>query len=229
MILSIHQPAYLPWLGYLDRIARSDRFVFLDTVQFEKNSFTNRNRIKTAAGPLWLTVPVLHGGHLSGTLRDTRIDVSRHWVAKHLRSIEMAYRKAPRFAVCFPRLAALYEVRHERLADLCWAQLRFWLDEFGIRTPVLRASELAVEGRGSALVLAICRRLGATEYLAGPLGRNYLAEADFHAARVRVRYHDYESPRYPQLHGEFVPALAALDHWFNCPGPPEGVFPWSDR
>src|SRR5215470_5119272 len=98
MVLTIHQPAYLPWLGYFDRIAQSDAFIFLDNVQFERNSFTNRNRIKTANGPIWLTVPVRLNGHLDQTILATEIDERRDWRRKHLRAIEQNYRRAPCFA-----------------------------------------------------------------------------------------------------------------------------------
>lgn len=95
MILSIHQPAYLPWLGYFDRIARSDKFVYLDNVQFERNSFINRNRIKTANGPIWLTIPVRLKEHFNKTIADIEIDARQNWKRKHLRSIEQNYRHAP--------------------------------------------------------------------------------------------------------------------------------------
>jgi len=216
MIVSIHQPAYLPWLGYFDRIAASDVFVFLDTVQFEKNSFTNRNRIKTAKGPIWLTVPVRLHDHLEKTLIEIEIDNAQNWKKKHLRSIEQNYRRAPFFAKNFDRLAATYLPEENRLAELCYNQLKFWLDEFEIGTRIVRASELPVQGSKSDLVLALCRRLGATTYLSGPLGRGYLAEDKFLAADIEVRYHEYKHPEYPQLFEEFIPAMAVVDYWMNC-------------
>lgn len=215
-IISVHQPAYLPWLGYLARIAASDVFVFLDTVQFEKNSFTNRNRIKTANGLLWLTVPVLQQGHSSKRLVDIEIDNRQDWRRKHLRSIEQNYRRAPRFAECFPRLVDLYKTEDGRLAELCFRQLRFWLDELNITTPVVRASELPVVGQKSDLVLALCRHLGASTYLSGPLGRDYLDEQDFSSAGIRLTYQDYVHPEYTQLYGAFAPSMAVIDYWMNC-------------
>jgi WbqC-like protein family len=216
MVLTIHQPAYLPWLGYLDRIAQSDAFIFLDNVQFERNSFTNRNRIKTANGPIWLTVPVRLNGHLDQTILATEIDERRDWRRKHLRAIEQNYCRAPCFARNFERLRATYAPTVSRLAELCFDQLRFWLTEFGINTRVVRASELPVTGRKSDLILALCRHVGATTYLSGSLGRGYLQEERFARAGVDVRYHDYVHPRYPQLYGDFLPSLAALDYWMNC-------------
>jgi hypothetical protein len=156
MVVTIHQPAYLPWLGYLDRIARSDLFIFLDSVQFERNSFTNRNRIKTADGPLGLTVPVRLRDHLNTTIADVEIDEQRDWRRKHLSSIAQSYRHAPGFSSRYERLAAVYASDTSRLAELCFDQLRFWLAELDIATRVVRASELPVEGRNSELLLALC-------------------------------------------------------------------------
>lgn len=216
MIVSIHQPAHLPWLGYFDRIASSDVFVFLDNVQFEKNSFTNRNRIKTPSGPLWLTIPVVTHGHRQN-LFDIRIDEKQPWQKKQLRSIAQNYRNALCFDDRMAKLEALYDRPAEGLAEFCHRQLLFWLKELGISTPVVRASELTVQGHKSDLVLALCQHLGATTYLSGPLGRNYLQEDDFERAGIAVRYHQYAHPTYPQLHGEFVPQLAIADYWLNCP------------
>jgi hypothetical protein len=216
MVVSIHQPAYLPWLGYLARIAASDAHVFLDTVQYEKRSFTSRNRIKTTRGPLWLSVPTRVRGHRDRTLMDMEIDGTQDWRRRHLRAIAHSYRQAPRFAERFPRLASLFDVPEERLAELCFQQLAFWLGEFQIRSRVLRASDLRVTGRKSDLMLAICQHVGATTYLSGPLGRNYLDEPAFAAAGIRVEYHDYIHPRYAQLHGEFVADLSVVDYWLNA-------------
>jgi hypothetical protein len=215
LIVSIHQPAYLPWLGYFARIAASDVFVYLDTVQFEKNSFTNRNRIKTANGPIWLTVPVLQRGHLMKRLTEIEVDWHQDWRRKHLRSIEQSYGKAPLFERCFPHLIHLYEPADPLLAELCFRHLCFWLHELNITTRVVRASELGVDGQNSGLVLDLCKHLGATSYLSGPLGRGYLKEEDFAAANIRLTYQEFTHPQYPQLHGAFQPAMAVLDYWLN--------------
>jgi hypothetical protein len=216
VILAAHQPAYLPWLGYLDKIARADVFVFMDTVQFEKNSFINRNQIKTPQGPQWLTVPVRTRGHMSATLRSTEIDDAQRWRDKHLRSIEVNYRRAPHFAHGFPQLQELLSPAESSLAELCWRHTQFWLREFGIDTRVVRASELPVTGAKSELVLGYCRHFGAGHYISGVLGRDYLVASDFAAAGVRLEFQEYQHPTYPQLWGEFVPRLSLIDAWLNC-------------
>lgn len=219
MIVSIHQPAYLPWLGYFDKIARSDTHVFLDNVQFEKRGFTHRNRIKTPQGALWLTIPVHSHGHRESDMGAMAMANDTDWRGKHLRSIAQNYRKAPCFAARFPRLEQLFaETREEsRLAELCFRQLRFWLDEFGITTCIVKASQLSAGGRKSDLMLAQCRELGADTYLSGTLGRNYLQEDSFLAEGMNVHYQDYAHPVYSQLHGGFLPAMSIVDYWFNCP------------
>jgi WbqC-like protein family len=216
MIVSIHQPAYLPWLGYFDRIAASDLFIFLDVVQFEKNSYINRNRIKTVRGPIWLTVPVLLRGHKTKTLTEIEIDERGNWRRKHLRSIEQNYRQTPGFTKKFKLLEAQFPSL-SKLTEFCFEQLKFWLVELQIKTKVLRASELPASGAKSDLVLSLCTLVGATTYLSGPLGRGYLNEHQFLDAGIGIRYHNYKHPKYSQLYGEFIPAMAIVDYWMNCP------------
>lgn len=215
MILSAHQPAYLPWLGYFDKIARADVFVYLDTVQFEKNSYINRNQIKTPQGALWLTIPVKTKGHTKGSLRTTEIDDCQPWRTKHLKSIEMNYRKAPNFNECFPKIEALLTIPESNLANYCFYQLRFWLNELGIDTRVVRSSELPIVSSKSDLVFDLCKYLDAQSYLSGTLGRDYLIDEDFSKAGIAIEYQSFKSPVYPQLWGAFIPNLGILDWWMN--------------
>ena len=214
-VVSAHQPAYLPWLGYFDKIARSDVFVFMDTVQFEKNSFTNRNRIKTDRGPLWLTVPVKAAGHLSSTMLDVEVDENQKWREKHLKSIAQYYRKAPFYGVWFPRLEALYAQADSSLPELCFRHLTFWLEHLGISTRVMRLRDLPVDGKKSDLVLNLCRHFEADHYISGALGRGYLNLESFSAAAITVEFQDFVHPTYPQLNGEFLPNLAVVDAVMN--------------
>lgn len=216
MILTAHQPAYLPWLGYLDKIARADVFIYLDTVQFEKNSFINRNRIKTPQGSQWLTIPVKTKGHLSSTLGETEVDEAQPWRAKHMKSIAANYGRAAHFKSCYPRLEDLIARSSDRLADLCWEHLKFWLSEFGVKTRLVRSSECGSTGAKSDLVLDLCKRFGAARYISGSLGREYLVESDFRAAGISIEYQDYVHPVYPQLWGDFLANMSVVDLWLNC-------------
>jgi hypothetical protein len=216
LIVSINQPAYLAWLGYYHRISVADLHIELDHVQFEKNSFSNRNRLRTATGWCWLTVPVRTGGRF-GALPIDAVEIAEdgRWATKHWRTIEQNYRAAPHFAEHRSFFERLYATPWLRLVALVRAIDDYLLEALGIRTPRRRSSELAVGGRKDDLLLALCREVGATTYLSGPLGRNYLDEAKFAAAGIAVRYHDYAHPVYTQVQGGFEPAMAAIDLLFN--------------
>jgi len=208
--VAIHQPHYLPWLGYLAKWAAADLFVFLDTVQYEKNGWQNRNRIKTAAGPRWLTVPV--HARLGTPILEVAIDTAQPWGARHLRAIEDAYARAPYLAAHRPALQQLYAGAWERLAPLAVATAEWLGRAVGIRTPARLASSLGVaEREPSARLVALCRAVGADTYLAGRDGARYMDRQRFEAAGIRVLYQEYTHPEYPQLHGEFAPFLSGLD------------------
>lgn len=221
MKVSIHQPQYWPWVPYLDKIAASDAFVVLDSVDFQKNGLQNRNQIKNAAGALWLTVPVRQ--KLGQRLVDVEIDGSA-WKRKHWATIEQNYRRAPHFARYEPELKALYDAPWERLVDLNLRVLELLRGWLGIGTKILRSSEMKATGSASELVLALCREAGATTYLSGTGAKAYLDEAAFKAAGIDVVWQASAPARtYQQQHpaAGFVPGLSALDALLNCG--PDGV------
>jgi hypothetical protein len=215
MILSAHQPAYLPWMGYFDKIMKSDIFVFLDMVQFEKNSFINRNKIKTPQGPTWLTVPVKLKGHLKLTLMEIIIDSKYNWQRNHLKSIYLNYKKAPRYEECYFKIEELYQKEYEFISELCWDQLRFWLKEIGIETKLVRSSELPIISKKSDLIFDLCRYFQADHYISGALGKNYLEEDRFNRADITIEYQDYQHPVYHQLWGDFIPYMGVIDFIMN--------------
>lgn len=222
MLVSIHQPAYLPWMGYIDKIARSDVFIYLDTVQFQKGSFQNRNRILTANGPQWLTVPVETKGKLFDVpLKDLPIAAKQNWQRKHAAAIVQAYGKAPEFARLWPELVPYYSQPWDRLSDLCFAMLQTLLRLTGITsTRIIKASEMGtIEGQKGDLVLSLCQAVGATSYLSGSLGRDYVDLDDFATAGIDVRFQDYAHPVYPQKQDGFTPAMGLVDLLFNVPDP----------
>jgi hypothetical protein len=217
MIVSINQPAYLPWLGYFHRIAVSDTHIVLDHVQFEKNSFTNRNKIRTLEGWCWLTVPVMTAGKF-GCLPINEIEITneKKWAAKHWQSLRFNYAKAPFFAQHAAYFEDVYARPWRKLADLAGEITAYLLNAFDIKTPLHFSSRMKVSGKRDELVLNLCRELGATVYLSGPLGRNYLREDLFQSAGIAVRYDDYHHPTYRQVHPGFEPYMAALDLLFNA-------------
>jgi WbqC-like protein family len=217
MIVSINQPAYLPWLGYFHRIAVSDTHIVLDHVQFEKNSFTNRNKIRTLEGWCWLTVPVMTAGKF-GHLPINEIEIvnEKKWAAKHWQSLRLNYAKAAFFAQHAAYFEDVYARPWRKLADLAGEITAYLLKAFDIKTALHFSSRIKASGKKDELVLNLCRELGATVYLSGPLGRNYLREDLFRNAGITVRYDDYHHPTYQQVHPGFEPYMAALDLLFNA-------------
>lgn len=210
MRLAIHQPQYLPWLGYLAKWAAADTFVFLDTVQYEKNGWQNRNRIKTAAGPRWLTVPV--HARLGTPIGAVGVDAAQPWPERHLRAIEDAYARAPHLARHRDALRTLYAGAWPRLAPLAVATAEWLARSAGIATPARLASTLEVRASDpTERLIAICRAVGADTYLAGRDGAKYMDRNAFARSGITVLYQDYKHPEYAQLHGEFAPFLSGLD------------------
>jgi hypothetical protein len=217
MIVSINQPAYLPWLGYFHRIAVSDLHIVLDHVQFEKNSFTNRNKIRTSDGWCWLTVPVKTSGRF-GDLAIDQVEISteRRWAEKHWNSIRLNYSKASYFREHADFFEAIFSHSWERLNPLLREVTTYLLNGFGIHTKIMLSSEIGVLGRKSELVLELCRKVGATSYLSGSLGRDYLDESAFQQAGIAVAYQDYHHPTYKQAYPNFEPYMGAIDLLLNC-------------
>ncbi|HEX6504197.1 MAG TPA: WbqC family protein [Terriglobales bacterium] len=216
MIVSIHQPAYLPWLGYFDRLVASDAHVVLDHVQFEKNSFINRNKIRTRQGWGWLTLPIRTAGRF-GDLPINQVEIANEtpWASKHWTALRMNYGKSPFFPEHADFFRTIYERRWNKLVDLTREITDYVVEAFRITTPRYFSSELNVGGKKDELVLNICRQLGAKVYLSGPMGRNYLREEMFQDAGIAIRYHDYSHPTYPQTYPGFEPYMAAVDLLFN--------------
>jgi hypothetical protein len=216
MIVTIHQPEHLPWLGFFHKMRRADRFVILDNVQYRTNYFQNRNRVLGANGPFWLTVPVRSRGHVATSIADIVIDGSQAWGERHRKSLEACYGRHPHFRRYADVLRTILESPWQRLADLNLAIIEAFRSALDIGTPMVRASELGVEGRGSELLLAICERMGAATYLSGPSGRDYLDESLFANRGIAVQYHEFHHPVYPQRGAnEFVSHLTALDALAN--------------
>jgi hypothetical protein len=222
MIVSIHQPHFLPWLGYLDRMRRCDLFVLLDHVQFERQNYQNRVRIKTGQGPQWLVVPLVRGSQ-SDTICEKRVDNlarGRHrWGRRVYLTLEHAYRGAPGFAALAPRLKAIFDSEWERLVDLDLALLELLRDALGIDTPLVRSSELDVTGHRSDLVLSVCRAVGASVFLGGiGQSKHYLDTEALRRAGIDVAWQSFAHPRYHQhpRARDFVEGLSAIDLLANC-------------
>jgi len=216
MIVTIHQPSYLPWIPFLEKGLRSDVYVMLDNVQFEKNSETNRNRIKTGQGTTWLTVPISRQSHT--LICEVQIpEAHAGWRRKHRRTIEENYRKAPHFDVVAPPLFNLLDRNWESLSPLNLAVDKLFLEFAGFSGRILSASEMEVPGTNWRKVLEICQALGADTYLSGLAGLDYMDLPTFDKAGIKVLFQQYEHGEYPQQFPKigFVPRLSALDLFMN--------------
>ncbi len=194
----------------------SDIYVHLDDVEYSKNSFHNRNRIKGAQGALLLTVPVRYGGNSKTFISDIDIVYKQNWAKKHIKTIEQNYRAAPYYRDIFPNIESILKKEHRSLADLNISIIDFFKSYLGIRTPCYRSSELEVAGKGNEKLVNICKILGADTFIVKPGTDNYHPREYFLGCGIDFHYFEYPSEDYPQLHGSFDKHLSILDYAMNC-------------
>lgn len=215
-VVAIMQPSYLPWAGYLAMIERADVFVFLDSVQFARRSWQQRNRIKSSAGELMLTIPVLKKGRRDQMINEVEIDPTTKFAEKHEAAIRNNYAGAPNFDEFAPVLFDCFRQDHRYLSTLTIDIIEWLMRSIGCTTPTHRSSALGATGRKDELLLAICQELDADTYLSAPTSKDYLDESDcFPGSGVEIAYHEYDHPVYPQKFGDFLPNMSALDMLFN--------------
>jgi hypothetical protein len=215
VILTAHQYAYLPWLGYFHKVALADNFVILDSVQFEKNSFTNRNKIKTSNGEAWLTIPVEMKGHLDKTAIDIQMDSRSNWKRKHWNSLLMNYKKAPFFDQYAGFFESYYQLETLKLSEFIENSTLFFLKELKINVAISKLSELGVESKKQELIVDLCKRTNSTAFVFGALGKNYAEKELFDTNGISIYFQEYKHPVYEQLWGDFVPYMGIVDALFN--------------
>jgi hypothetical protein len=218
--VAIHQPNYLPWLGYFYKIRSADLFVILDSVDYQSgnaSSITNRARIKTATGEMLMTVPVSKP-KVTRRIDAVSIDNKQNWQRKHLNSLKTAYGKSRHFEEVYNLIESGLLRRFEYLADLNTHLIESVCGFLDIRTPILRSSSmgLADDSEKNERILKICKHEQATSYLSGNGARKYNNEELFRDSGIELRYANFSPPTYPQLHGEFIPKLSVADCLFNC-------------
>ena len=218
MIVSIHQPNYLPWLGYFDKIARSDVFVIFDDVQYprgKKGFFGNRNQIKTNTGKLWLTVPVI-GRSEYKNFNEIGINYNG-WNEKHIKNIENFYRKSSYFNEYYEDIKFHLLKEHKNISDLSSSLIIYFMSVLGINTKLVYSSDFKTEKTGGDKILFILDELGATEYISGtgPGSLRYINEKDFDDRGIELIWQNYKHPEYSQLNGEFISHLSIIDLLFN--------------
>lgn len=214
MIVSVHQPQYLPWLGYFDKIDRADIFVLLDNVQFKKNEWQNRNKIKAADGWQWLTVPVMY--RFPQLINEVEINNKERWQHKQQQALLSNYKKAPHWNFLQEFCRELFESRWHTISELNIYVVKKLAGILGITTPIHVASELDnfPEDPDERLI-SITKHFGADTYLAGSGGREYMDMQKYEAHKINVLFQDYRHPVYNQLFGDFEPFMSVIDLIFN--------------
>jgi hypothetical protein len=215
MIVAGHQPNYLPWLGFFDKIRRSDIFIIEDNIQFERQGFTNRNRILTADGVRWLSVPIEHANKPL-LINEVRIanDGEPRWGRKHWLTIKHGYCKAPYWNDFCGFFEETYERKWDKLIDLNMHLIKGIMEFLKIDKPVVMSSSLAASGKKTELIVAQCKEIGADVQLAGNGCKKYIEQSLFDQQNIRLVFQDFIHPTYPQSKSEFVPNLSVVDYLF---------------
>lgn len=214
----ILQPGYIPWLGFFDLMHRSDLFVILDDVQYTVRDWRNRNRIKTAHGIKWLTVPIKSKGIRSKLVNEVEVDNEQNWMKVHIDTLKSYYRKA----AYFDEIISLYEqalIRPiKRIIDIDINIIRHILNYLGIRKDLILSSDISVTGAKDLKLLEICKRMGGSHYISGYAAKAYLREDIFKREEIMVEWHNYNHPYYNQLwltELGFISHLSVIDLLFN--------------
>lgn len=221
-ILVAHQPEFLPWLGFISKAAMGDMYLLLDSVQFRKQYFQHRNkiRIRGGSGWQWLILPLDHASisrekHIS----DARV-IKGSWKEEHLRAITFAYSKSPYFSPIFGELEKIYQFDGDSLSDFNVHLIKYAFRMFGIDVPVYRTSELIkagcdIAGQKTDIILSMCQAVGAKTFVSGPFGKEYLDRETFRRNNIDLVFQSFNHPVYPQMHGEFMPYMSFVDLLFN--------------
>lgn len=211
------QPGYLPWLGYFDQMQQVDIFVHATNLQYTRQDWRNRNRIRTRKGWQWLTVPVKSKGRFYSLINEMPINNDVLWATKHFNVIKENYRNAP----FYQKYIAIFKESFDRewrfLLELDLHFINLMKGLLGITTECIDLSQLNLgEVDRNTRLIEICRLLGAETYLSASAARSYIIPQLFEEAGIELRFQDYNHPVYPQLHGEFIPYLSSVDLLFNC-------------
>lgn len=213
-VIGIHQPGYLPWLGFVKKMLNSDIFVYFDDVSFVKNNYYNRNLIRTNSGPLQLTIPIRMDKE--SKINDVKIDTSKNWQIKHKKSLLHNYSKTKYFNNYSNFIKELYEKKFEKLIDINIEIIEFLKKEFCIKAKTVFSSELNVIGSASERILEICKLLDAEKYITGTVwAKKFLNIQDFKDNNISVEFQEFIHPEYEQLDSNFIPNMASIDLLFN--------------
>ena len=212
MILSIHQPEFLPWYGYIHKLYHSDIFVILDDVQFKKNYFENRNKILTKNGPIWITIPVVSKDRLDNTIRTTKINWHKDWRKKVISTIQQTYSKYSFYDEIKP-LLEIFDIKYETIYELNMAIINFIIKLLDIDTKIIIQSELNTTKHKNDLLLEICQKLDVDKYMMNMNGSDYFEYELFKENNIEVIHHDFKHIRYDQKNSsdKFIDYMSFVD------------------
>ena len=215
-IVAIHQPNYLPWLGFFSKIRHSDCFIILDNAEYAKNSVTNRNKIRTKSGWCYLTIPIDRKFY-GAKIHNVRLPIDKRWMGNHWKTIKHNYAKADFFSLYQDFFEGLYQRDFEYLWQINEELIFYLFGCFETNVEVLRASELNVSPdlRRTDLLIALLKSAGAGTYLSGPSGRDYLDFPKFAQNSIALEFFEFQHPVYKQRYAGFEPGMAAIDLLFN--------------
>lgn len=212
MIVGIHQSQYLPWPPYFRKIAKSDIFVILDDVQFQKNGMQNRNKIRNRDSDFWLTVPVTGG--IDCSIKEKKI-ADKKWRKKHFQSIQQSYSKSEFWKHYKDHIEEIYNKESKYINQINTELIYFFTNSLNIDTKIIFSSAINARGTKSDFILNICKELGAKTYISGIGGKDYIEISDFNRHNIDIDFLESKSPQYHQFHGEFIPNLSMLDMIMN--------------
>lgn len=219
-LVAIHQPNFLPWLGYFDKIRRADVFIVLDDAQFQKTGATWSNRVQLliAGAPAWITMPIVRAYHGTRTISEMEIDDRSPWRDKLLRTIDLNYRRTPHFGTVYPWLASLVKLQTKSLVEYNLHAIRETLDAIGLTSKTLvLSSGLSVQTRATDRLIELVRAVGGDAYLAGGGAQGYQEDRLFGEAGLELVNQAFQHPVYRQHNSPtFVPGLSIVDGLMNC-------------
>lgn len=215
MILSGHQPNYLPYAGLIGKIMFSDKFIYVTKVQFEKKSWQNRNRIKGVNGEILLTVPVFSKGKFNQSIYDVKINNELTWRKKHFSALDLNYRKSKYYDKYIGFFKELYDKEWDSLNELDIYVMNWILNELDIKTEIYYDSDFTFKGNKTDLLVDMCRNLECDTYLSNKGSENYVQIGEFTNADLNHKYINYIGKEYKQCFKEFTPYLSIIDMLFN--------------
>lgn len=216
MILSGHQPEYLPYLGFFNKMLQCDKFILVDHIQYVKKDFHNRNRIATKEGPVWLSIPVITKGKSGQRICDVEINNNLPWQEKHWKTIYFNYKNSPYFKDYSDFFEKIYSKKFEKLAELNEEIIKFLAKSFDINMEIEKTSKYNIIGKRTDLLISLCKTFNAGTYVSGEGAKNYVDESMFKENNLKHAYRKFTHPIYLQRFKPFTPNMSAIDLLFNC-------------